>query len=388
MLSGYEFSKKREENRLSELSIIKDIFITSSTDKVDIEPSCIDTLDDPMFIINGDRESKKIEAIYANKKRSISSKKLVSLKKCSVIGSNLINLDNSTALISVNGINNIEQIFKRHLPAYSGYQFERHESSLSVFYKRGYGIAPKGKGLLIHGLEGNNYGSFLFRLLPQLLLVKELNLDFDYLIVPDRTSWLMQALTLLGFHKPVFCNAEIQGEVLSELIFIETFDNLGFLSPFDNKRIKEFAESFSKPNGFYREDNIYISRRIESMRINKTRVLLNESDVVATLKKAGFKECFLETQSLQGQMSALLGAKNVVGASGSGLLNSMFCNDGSKIIELEVYVKCTNQHASIYTSTGKKYGFLFGDPFSSNAPNLTSHWTVDRNHLENALSML
>jgi len=379
MLFGFEFSNIIKNNRLGMLS--QDNFdIQPAENILPLEPDEEKHLSQPIFIRGNNSERQKIDSIYTNTKRGISSKQLVTIKNCALIGCDLIKNIESGKFTSLIGLTNSEQIIKRHLSAFSGYQFYNSpdDANKKIFYKNGINIKPKGKGLILHGLEGKNYGSFLFRILPQILLAKELELTFDYFIVPERTSWLLQAIGVMDFGvKPILTNQEVQGVPLDECIYIQSNDNRGFLSSFDRLRLISFANKLKYgTKDITYSKKIYISRRLDSHKTN-SRHFESENDVVSHLEKLGFEEVFPEIHCLKSQINIFANSELIIGPSGSGLLNSMFAESGSKVFELEAKSVCTNQHASIYSSTNKKYAFYFGDiKNDSNAKSSPLRWSV------------
>ena len=85
------------------------------------------------------------------------------------------------------------------------------------------------------------------------------------------------------------------------------------------------------------KEKIFICRRQNNLNIDKknnfsSRILLNENEVRNELKD--YKFLYLEDMSLEKQINAFYNSKIVVGMSGAGLTNILYCNKNSKIIEL------------------------------------------------------
>ncbi|MEK0188639.1 glycosyltransferase 61 family protein, partial [Microcoleus anatoxicus] len=76
-------------------------------------------------------------------------------------------------------------------------------------------------------------------------------------------------------------------------------------------------------------ERIYISREKASY-----RRIVNEKDVIGCLEKFGFRTVKLETMSVAEQALCLAAAKVVVAPHGAGLTNLVFCNPGTKVIEI------------------------------------------------------
>ncbi|GGA21541.1 glycosyltransferase 61 family protein [Okeania sp. KiyG1] len=76
-------------------------------------------------------------------------------------------------------------------------------------------------------------------------------------------------------------------------------------------------------------DRIYISRKDAP-----SRQVINESDVAEFLSKFGIKSVTLTSMSVAEQALLLASAQVVIAPHGAGLTNLLFCNSGTKVIEL------------------------------------------------------
>ena len=61
--------------------------------------------------------------------------------------------------------------------------------------------------------------------------------------------------------------------------------------------------------------------------------MINEPEIVDTLKQYGFESVALETLSLLEQIALMANAEVVIAPHGAGLTNIVFCDPGTKIIE-------------------------------------------------------
>lgn len=361
MLFSYEFSKK---NDVDKKIIFNNEFFKLSNDNtkfIDIEPSDIGHISKPLFINGTDHYKEKIEGIFKNTKRILSSKKIAIAKNCSLVGFNLIQNHDSNTFTSLDGIENQDFFIKKHLPNHSGYQLQTEEGRTTLFFKKNNKAELKGTALVIHGFEGRNYGAFLFRFLPQLLIIKEQQISFDYIIVPYRTPWILHTISLLDFGlKPIYSAEEVQGCKFGECISIACHDNRGFLSAQDVVRIRNFRNSHIKTTTDCFE-KIYVKKNPILSSSRTQRVLLNEDNVIEHLAMRGYKPINPEHFTFTCQINIFLKAKKIIGPSGSGMLNSIFSNENTSILELESIPSCTNQHASIYTSTNKKFALFLGE---------------------------
>ncbi|MBL0616514.1 glycosyltransferase family 61 protein [Aeromonas veronii] len=378
MLSKVEFEKLNKNNLLNQLNC--DTFILSKeTNSFLLEKKEISFRSKPEFVMGCTNELPKIEQIFKNLEAHSSEKRLCSLSNVALIGCNMVKNIVTGEFIHLSGIKSEDYLIKNYPVNHSGYHLSfHHDGTRNIYYKNGNGLKINGVGLIIHGYEADNYGSFIFRCLPQLLLAKELDLDFDYLILPKRTQWAMQAIALLNFGiKPVLAHDEVQGIELDECKFIQTFDNQGFLSSFDTRRIINFCESIwqkAPPHESY--EKIYVSRRWVPSRTIFTRNLTSEASIMEHLEPLGFKEVHSQLLSFKEQINVFMRAKLIIGTSGSGLLNSMFSPPKTKVLEMESTLACTTQHANIYSSTAKSFSFFLGKT-EQKTPDSLHPWSID-----------
>lgn len=106
--------------------------------------------------------------------------------------------------------------------------------------------------------------------------------------------------------------------------------------------ISSAREQYAKePQTLELYDKIYVSRRtttgksnLQNIGTNYTnrRRLMNEDQLVNTLEEHGFKEIFGENYSFLQKVILFNSAKEVIGAIGGTIINTLFCNSGCKII--------------------------------------------------------
>jgi hypothetical protein len=224
-----------------------------------------------------------------------------------------------------------------------------------------------GTGLFLGMLEPSNYGSFLFRGLPQMLLVGELPLDIQFIIVGERTPWAIEALAALGFENiPTYSVREVYGCVFEQLIVISEIDNEGFFDEISLQRLRRFAARCATRAPVDRErGKIYVSRALSVARAPSYRVLVNESEIEDTARSCGYRVVYPEVGRLAEQCVTFLDATSIMGPSGSGMLNAVFAPHGVSAVDLEVFHYTVRQHAKVYSSTGKAYGFIFGNSLTN-----------------------
>ena len=257
----------------------------------------------------------------------------------------------------------------------------------SVIYKSSEVKDHIKRAIFLGVLESSNYGSFLFRLLPKLLLLQSRIRDIDLIVIPDRAPWIMEVLAYFYPGIPVAHSREVAGLNFEHIYFCNDFSFEGFYSSNILELLNKFILEFAGVTRSETQKKIYISRIWQTRARPNYRPLMNETAIAELLIQNGFKIVCPEQYSLRDQIRLFSNANVIIGTSGSGMLNSIFADPGAFILDIEVDSQCVRQHAKIYSSSGKKYGFLFGKPRDSSNPVFGS-WDIDINDLKTSLDFI
>lgn len=216
-----------------------------------------------------------------------------------------------------------------------------------------------GVGLFLTYLEPGNHGSFIFRALPKLIFFIESGLKIDYIVSPDVSQSLRDTLRCLGLGeiRLISCKQAI-GQIFEKLYVVDDFEEEGVLCSSTMRRIWEMILPTGNPLSFRKK--IYVSRKLNYGFRPKYRPLINEDEVERLLVKKGFEILYPESLSFSQQMVEFGSAGLIVGPSGSGMLNAVFAGAGTFVIDLESFTYTIAQHAKVYSSSMKNYGFVFG----------------------------
>jgi capsular polysaccharide biosynthesis protein len=244
---------------------------------------------------------------------------------------------------------------------HSGFVFvqDRDTSGRCYFAQRARPRTLKLNAIFFHNLEAANYGSFMFRQLPQMLLDQARFAAADCYIVVDRTPWFYGAIELLNLPaKPVFTVREICGEVFQSISLTAGSDGEGFVSP---ETLAGFARLLQAvpPAAEPGPENLYVSRSLSTIPRPWYRQMMNEADVEAAFSGCGFTIIHPETLTFRDQIAAFRSARRIAGPSGSGMFNSAFATAGCRILDIESHHNTVRQHAKFYASTRRNYAFLF-----------------------------
>lgn len=204
-----------------------------------------------------------------------------------------------------------------------------------------------------------NYFHFIYDTLPYLYCYLQLRRSSPTLKLlmnyidnskTDHLQYIKEALQLLGIHdsdiiihnsdnkyKTVYLSSSLTHNGLSnspprEELF-EIYDQM-----INSAREQHIKSNNQQTLQLY--DKIYVSRRTNSGKSNlqnigtnytNRRRLMNEDQLVDTLEKKGFKEVFGENYTFLQKVILFNSAKEVVGAIGGTIINTLFCSSTCKI---------------------------------------------------------
>jgi capsular polysaccharide biosynthesis protein len=225
--------------------------------------------------------------------------------------------------------------------------------------------------LFLGYIESRNYGSFLFRCLPKILFFKSQEIPIDYIIIPESTIHIKEFFNLVGLgNLPVYTAKQSIGIEFDSVIAINDFESGGVFCKKTNQRIK----TINLPALNYQK--IYVSRKLNTRSRPNYRPLVNEEQIESNLQQLGFKIIYPEILNLETQAAIFRSSKFIVGPSGSGMLNTVFAQDGAAVLDLESFTHTIAQHKKIYGSTNKRYSFHFGSFESETGDKTRRPWSV------------
>jgi hypothetical protein len=183
-------------------------------------------------------------------------------------------------------------------------------------------VAP----LTIRPLWSGTYYHWMFEVLPRIELLRRSGLEIDrYVTHPLQLRFQSETIDALGIRARVIESAgpfHIEAERLAVPSLVPSvapswacqFLRREFLTP-------------GRPEGRTR---LYVSRATAA----RGRHVRNEEQVADTLVRLGFDVVALDSLSVAEQVRLFRSAECVVGAHGAALTNLVFCDPGTKVIEL------------------------------------------------------
>ncbi len=180
-----------------------------------------------------------------------------------------------------------------------------------------------------------NFGHWMHDLAPCFHLLELLDLKQAYRIhLPYRAEFTRQLLEILGFGSDRVIAYEDHPVISADqLIFIHVGNRYGAWA-------KTFVrDSFRRGIRVRRHKRrLYISRSDARSRLSHShlaaRKIVNEAEVIRCLRRRGFESLCLSSMPFREQVRAFAEAEFVISAHGSGLMNLLFSEPGTRVIQI------------------------------------------------------
>ncbi|VXD12756.1 hypothetical protein PL8927_20010 [Planktothrix serta PCC 8927] len=190
-----------------------------------------------------------------------------------------------------------------------------------------------GRVAVLAGLSNSVYFHWMLDILPRIELLTKSNFNIDkidYFIVDNRFSFQQETLELLGIPENQQINIHKLHHIQARELIVPSFPGcVAWMPKWTCDFLKQHfltANSISNSPCLKR---IYITRNSA-----KSRRILNEDELLTVLEPFGVKSVQLESMSVLEQAALFSQAELIIAPHGSGLTNLVFCQPGTKVIEL------------------------------------------------------
>ncbi|TJZ91407.1 glycosyltransferase family 61 protein [Paracoccus gahaiensis] len=134
------------------------------------------------------------------------------------------------------------------------------------------------------------------------------------------------------------------------------------------------AEKFGHPDSS--PEKIFVSR-LSRTKNGAYRGLANEGELAGALEKLGFRIVEPELLAFPAQVDLFRNASAVVGLGGAGMFNTLFCRDGTKVVDIESGLKFLDSHCNIFSSCKLDYAIILGEEDLDDPRPVQKRWTID-----------
>lgn len=233
----------------------------------------------------------------------------------------------------------------------------------------------EGTATVLSSDEPLSYGSFLFRVVPKVVALRELDLMDAPCVAYAHQKPFMDLLNLCGIPAARIVLQDLRGLTSIERAIIPCMRAQH--TYFDPESIALFAEIRSRYGQPQSARRIYVSRRSLNSEGWSTRIMANESELISRLSAAGFDIIEPERIPVREQIQTFSSASIVVGPSGSGLFNTVFCHPGTQIVDIQSEPQWIYSYAGMYASLGLNYGIFIGKSDPSDRAPVHRRWSVN-----------
>ena len=234
-----------------------------------------------------------------------------------------------------------------------------------------------GHAAVLTAMEHDNYGAFLLRALPKIISLRELAIGDIRLIVP-LNSWQRKILDSFGLQSESFVPFHRGTSYKADTLIVPSMRTSEFFID-DSTRVffSETSEriSFSR-RGSIRHEKLYVSRLTQGRNKPDYRLFQNEHALIERLEADGFHIYEPEQHSFEEQVATFNAARIVVGPSGAGMFNTIFCKAGTTVVSIEPLMTWLPLHANMFSSMGHNYALVLGGADLTD-PTVQKRWMTD-----------
>lgn len=244
----------------------------------------------------------------------------------------------------IDGDRVIQEFFNQNIPRkYFEKQVEKTCLNQSNIKK------VKGRVAVLARVDCHYYGHWVAEMLARLELIRLAQIEFDWLYVPYSIKFIKESLDILGIDPSKVIDAKDKNNFCiqaDELIVPsltvrripasgeKSFSHSHNFTTYTPQWVSQFLRNFFLPlackiDSSNFSDKIFISRKDAHV-----RRMINEDEVFALFKAKGFKRYELSKMTFLEAIQLFKQAKHVVGAHGSSLTNILFCDPGTKVLEI------------------------------------------------------
>jgi len=242
---------------------------------------------------------------------------------------------------------------------------------------------------------GNNYFHWLFNDLARFHLFELAGIELSsidaFVFAHTRKDFYQSALDALGIPASKIIQSINDPHISADRMLIPSATHtVGSSKWACNFLRKHFLDSESNNDTINVSERIYISRQGATY-----RRIRNENELIPLLSEHGFEFIKLEAHSIQQQAKILSRAKVVISSHGAGLTNLVFCNPGTKVIEMFPRsvmdtINLIGPYPVIAHQCQLDHYHFFGDDIDNceSTPQLRKDFTVNVNQLKSMLNRL
>ncbi len=122
---------------------------------------------------------------------------------------------------------------------------------------------------------------------------------------------------------------------------------------------------------------LYVARLRRTRELNAYRGLLDEPALIDRLSALGYLAIEPEFMAVEDQIRHFAGADRIVAIGGAGLFNTVFCQAGARIMDIESTPLFLDAHSNIFAGAGLEYGLMIGREDLADSSLAHRRWSID-----------
>jgi capsular polysaccharide biosynthesis protein len=203
--------------------------------------------------------------------------------------------------------------------------------------------------------------------LPRLELIRPSGIPLEsidkFIINPTGLPIQIETLNLLGIPpKKIWIGEDPIHIKAKELIIPAVTGSIWYMSKWVCDFLRQQFLPLAQQNQTHAvnkyPEKIYICRESQYRRV------INEPEIIAALTEQGFEIVRLESLSLLEQVALFAGAKVVISPHGSGLTYIVFCQPGTKVLELFPSTYIVRFYWKLSSFLNLDYYYLIAEPMN------------------------
>jgi capsular polysaccharide biosynthesis protein len=207
-------------------------------------------------------------------------------------------------------------------------------------------------------LACHNYYHWLLDLLPRIGVLQASGIDLnkiDWFVVNSvAKKFQRETLEILGIPKDKIIESDRHPHLQARKLVVPSLAG-HFASP-RGFTLQFLRDKFLQTGSRQYPEKIYVSRAKA-----KYRQVANDTQVIELLSNYGFTTVFLEDFSVREQAALFSQAKVIVAPHGAGLTNLVFCNKGTRVVELSSPNYIRTYYLALGNLLGLNHYYLLGE---------------------------
>lgn len=254
--------------------------------------------------------------------------------------------------------------------------------------------------LLSGGGAKNNYGHWLFDVLPRIFLLnKYFSIKkIDKFLVPSiKYDYQLKTLNLLGIKKKKIIESNNYRHVQANVLYATSHPNNHNFENISQWSVKFLRDSFlkKKSNKKFNFEKVYLDRGECHLLDNNTdytkfrdyRIIINEKEIKSFLIKKKFKILKPYEFNFLDQVKIFSKLKFIISLFGAGLTNTCFCKSGTKVIEIKS-IKAGNEWLNLSKLVGLNHYQISLKPVLKSGIPQNGLLFCDLSKIEKAINLL